>query len=371
MSNINWARLRDQCLVGVATVFFLYALWRVVHLFLHAVVLVLLAIVIAAALEPVLSRLERFMPRMVAAIATYLFAAALVGLGVYLLLGPLVGQANGLGGRIPMYFDHLSNSANEVAAQYGIILPAPSEERASLLTGIQGQLKQIVVQAIGYLALVAAFLADLALVLLLAFWFMVDGRRIRLAIARLMPAKHRERVQFVEETLSTVLGGYIRGQLTMAAIIGATVGVGCYFLGVQYPIVIGLLAFFFELVPMAGPVLAALPAILISAFQPFPLVLYVLGFFVLVQFLESNVLGPRITGGAVGLHPVAAILGLVAGFEVAGVVGALFALPALSAASILASASLKAWRGEPVVVKRKGMTFKMPNLRGPRRKELV
>ncbi len=371
MSNINWSRLRDQCLVAVAAIFFLYAAWRVVHLFLHAVVLVLLAIVVAAALEPVLSRLERYMPRMVAALATYLFAAILAGIGLYLFLGPLVGQANGLGNRFPMYFDHLVNSVNGTAAQYGIQLPAPSEQRANLLNSAQGQLRQILFQELGYLALLAGFLADLALVLLLAFWFMVDGRRIRLAVAMIMPSKHRERVQFVEETLSTVLGGYIRGQLTMAAIIAATVGVGCYLLGVQYPIVIAVLAFLFELVPMAGPVLAAMPAILISAFQPFPLVLYVVAFFVLVQFLESNVLGPRITGGAVGLHPVAAILGLVAGFEAAGVVGALFALPTLSAASILASASLKAWRGEPVVVKRKGMTFKMPNLRRPRRKELV
>lgn len=371
MSNLNWARMRDQALVGVAAIFFLYALWRVIHLFLHAVVLVMLAIVVAAALEPVLSRLERYMPRMVAALASYLFAAMLVGVGLYLFLGPLVGQANGLGNRFPLYFDHSVNSINELGAQYGLQLPPPSQERASLLASIQGQLRQIVFQAIGYIALVAGFLADLALVLLLAFWLMVDGRGIRLAIARVMPSKHRERVQFVEETLSTVLGGYIRGQLTMAAIIGVTVGVGCYLLGVQYPIVIGVLAFLFELIPMAGPVLAAMPAILISAFQPFPLVLYVIAFFVVVQFLESNVLGPRITGGAVGLHPVAAILGLVAGFEAAGVVGALFALPTLSAASILASASLKAWRGEPVVVTRKGMTFKMPTLRRPRRKELV
>lgn len=371
MSDLNWSRLRDQCLVGVAAILFLYALSRIASHFIHAIVLVLLAIVVAAALEPVLMRLEKVMPRMVAALATYLFAAVLVGAGVFFFLGPLVGQAHSLGLKLPDYFDHLVSGVNAVASQYGVALPAPSQQRANLLVSIQAQFKQLLFQAIGYLALLAGVLADVALVLLLAFWFMVDGRRIRAAVARLVAVKHRERVQFVEETLSTVLGGYIRGQLTMAAIIGATVGIGCWLLGVQYPIVIGLLAFLFELVPMAGPVLAAMPAILISAFQPFPLVLYVLLFFVAVQFLESNVLGPRITGGAVGLHPVAAILGLVGGLEAGGIVGALFALPALSIASILASASLKAWRGEPVVVQRKGMTFRMPNLRRPRRKEPV
>src|SRR5437588_11124921 len=152
----------------------------------------------------------------------------------------------------------------------------------------------------------------------------------------------------------------------MALIIGVSARVGSWLLGVQYPIVIGVLAFLFELVPMVGPILAALPAVMISAFQPFPLVLEVVAFFIAMQFVENNTLAPRITAGAVGLHPIAAILGLVAGFEAAGIVGALFALPLLSAVSVIGSAALKSWRGEPVVVKRGEMTFRMPSFRRPK-----
>jgi predicted PurR-regulated permease PerM len=278
----------------------------------------------------------------------------------------LIGQSHSLSGSLPTYFDHLLSGINSAAAGFGIDLPPPDQVRANLARSLQGQLQAIVVQAIGYLQLVAGIAADAALVLLLAFWFMVDGVRVREAIAWLVPAEHRERVRFVEDTLSTVLGGYIRGQLTMAAIIGISAGVGCWLLGVKYPIVIGVLAFLFELVPMVGPILAALPAVLISAFEPFPLILEVIAFFTAMQFVENNILAPRISGGAVGLHPIAAILGLVAGFEVAGIVGALFALPALSAASVLGSAALKSWRGEPVVVKRGEMTFRMPGFRRPK-----
>jgi predicted PurR-regulated permease PerM len=367
MSNLNWARLRDQCLVAVAAIFFLYALWWIVsHFLVHAAVLVLLAIVVAAALEPVLSRLERFMPRVVAALATYAFAVTVAAIGIYLFLGPLIGQSHGLSGRLPIYFDNFLGAINNSLAGFGINLPPPDQVRANLAKAAQGQLQAIVVQAIGYIQLLAAVAADTALVLLLAFWFMVDGARVRAAIAQLVPAEHRQRVRFVEDTLSTVLGGYIRGQLTMAAIIGVSAGVGCWLLGVQYPIVIGVLAFFFELVPMVGPILAALPAVMISAFQPFPLVLEVAAFFIAMQFVENNILAPRITAGAVGLHPIAAILGLVAGFEAAGIVGALFAMPLLSALSVIGSAALKSWRGEPVVVKRGDMTFRMPSFRRPK-----
>jgi predicted PurR-regulated permease PerM len=367
MSSVNWAKLRDQCLVAVAAIFFLYAAWWVVsHFLVHAAVLVLLAIVVAAALEPILSRLETFMPRVVAALATYLFAATIAAIGLYLFLGPLIGQSHGLSGKLPSYFDHLLSSINSVASGFGIELPPPDQVRANLGKAAQSQLQQILVQAIGYIQLVAGIAADAALVLLLAFWFMVDGVRVRAAIAQVVPARHRQRVRFVEDTLSTVLGGYIRGQLTMAAIIGVSAGLGCWLLGVQYPIVIGVLAFLFELVPMVGPILAALPAVMISAFQPFPLVLEVVAFFIAMQFVENNILAPRITAGAVGLHPIAAILGLVAGFEAAGIVGALFALPGLSAASVIGSAALKSWRGEPVIVKRGEMTFRMPSFRRPK-----
>src|SRR5437588_11843339 len=101
----------------------------------------------------------------------------------------------------------------------------------------------------------------------------------------------------------------------MALIIGVSARVGSWLLGVQYPIVIGVLAFLFELVPMVGPILAALPAVLISAFQPFPLILEVVAFFILMQFVEHDILAPRISAAAARVHPVAAVRGLVAGFR--------------------------------------------------------
>jgi predicted PurR-regulated permease PerM len=307
------------------------------------------------------------MPRAVAAIASYAVGALiLVGLG-WLLLGPLASQGHALLTRLPAYFNSIEAWLQRFAGDYGIQLPAPGEARGQLMNQVQGGLRDVLLTAIGVLAIVGAVAADAAFVLLLGFWFMVDGQRIRRSIAGLVPGKHRERVQFVEETISTVLGGYIRGQLTLALIVGASAGLGCWALGVPYPAVIGLLAFIFELVPMVGPILGSIPAILIALFQPLPLVIYVAIFFLVMQFVENNILAPRISGHAVGLHPVAALIGLLVGFELGGVIGAIFALPAISAGSVLISAAMKGWRGEPVVVKRGEFTFKMPTIRRKRR----
>jgi predicted PurR-regulated permease PerM len=151
----------------------------------------------------------------------------------------------------------------------------------------------------------------------------------------------------------------------MALIIGVSAGLGCFLLGVPYPAVIGLFAFFFELIPMVGPVLGSLPAILIAAFQPFPLVLWVALFFAVMQLAENNLLAPRISGHAVGLHPAVAVIALLVGAEIAGIWGALFAVPMVAVASVLLSAIWKSAHGQPVVVKRGTMTFKLPRLRRP------
>jgi predicted PurR-regulated permease PerM len=89
----------------------------------------------------------------------------------------------------------------------------------------------------------------------------------------------------------------------------------------------------------------------------------VAAFFVVMQVLENNVLAPRITGGAVGLHPVAAILAIVVGADLGGVVGALFAVPFAGIASVLIAATWQGWHGEPVVVDRAGMRFRLPRKR--------
>jgi predicted PurR-regulated permease PerM len=111
----------------------------------------------------------------------------------------------------------------------------------------------------------------------------------------------------------------------MSLVIGVLAGVGTGLLGLPYFVVLGVLAGLFELVPMFGPVLSAVPAVIVALFLPWPTVLWVVLLFVVIQQFESNVLGPRVTGHAVGLHPLGALFALLVGFEVAGILGGLFA----------------------------------------------
>jgi len=346
VENVNWGRLRDQLLVVLAAIALVWVASQLIGRITHIVVVVLLAMVLAYALEPALKAAERYLPRMLAAILIYAIALGLLAAAVAILGPTALVQGESLAERIPGYLDQLSR----YTPIQGVDLSG--QVRAFMASALSS--------AVTVVETIAGGVVDTALVLILGFWFMVDGRRIPDVIARLSPVAQRDKIRFVEDTVSQVLGAYIRGQLTTAAIIGVSAGVGSALLGVHYALLIGILAFLFELVPMVGPILGSLPAIVISIFQPFPLVIEVIAFFIAMQLFENNILAPRITGGAVGLHPGVALLAIVVGADIGGIVGALFAVPVAGIISVLVAAVYKGWRGEPVVVERAGMRFRLP-----------
>jgi predicted PurR-regulated permease PerM len=347
--SINWGLARDQSIVTLSAIALLWVASQIIGRLLHVVVIVLLAVVLAYALEPALSLGGRLLPRGAAAILIYAVALGVIA-GLVLFLGPpLIQQSESFATRLPAYVNQL----NAYTAARGVDIHSSVRDFAqSALTSV-----------VNVVEVLAGGLADAAVVLFLGFWFMVDGRRIRELANRLVPRDRRDQVRFIEDTVSQVVGAYIRGQILMATIIGTSAGVGSWILGVHYPVLIGMLAFLFELVPLVGPILGSVPAIAISLTQPFPLVLYVIAFFVVMQLIENNVLAPRITGGAVGLHPVVALLAIVAGADLGGIVGALFAVPLAGVVSVLVAAAWKGWHGQPVVVERAGMRFRLPRRR--------
>jgi predicted PurR-regulated permease PerM len=135
--------------------------------------------------------------------------------------------------------------------------------------------------------------------------------------------------------------------LTLALLIGVLVGAGLAMLGVPYAVLLGVLAFFMEFVPVLGVFISGAAALVIAIvhFHEPVRPLIVLGYFVLVHIIEGDVVGPRIMGRAVGIHPATGLIALVAGTEVFGVWGALFAAPLAGLLQAVAIAAWIEWRG--------------------------
>jgi len=214
-------------------------------------------------------------------------------------------------------------------------------QKARATTAVEQGATEVLKNLVGTLAEVGGIILDIVLALVISLYLLIDGPRFRARSLALVPAEHRAKALFLEDNVSRVLGGYLRGQLTLAVIIGVAAGAGTALLGLPYAVVLGVLAGLFELVPMFGPILSVVPAVLVALFLPFPTVLWVVLFFLAVQQIENNILSPRISGHAVGLHPLGAMFALLAGFQLAGLLGGLFAVPLAGVLWVLLGAAYR------------------------------
>ena len=359
MRHPDWARLRDQSVVALTAVALSAVfIWLVGHI-IGTIALIAIAVVLALVLEPLMVALNRRMPRLVAAALVYIVFLGSAGLIGFLLWPAVKAEAIALAGALPNY---LTQADAFVAAQgpaAGLHLGKHAITDALTSGGLPGGGASLALQAVTYFSQIAEGMAEIVFILVLAFYFMVDGGRMRAGFARVFPRDQQPKIRFVEDTVSQVLGSYVRSQLIMAALMGLSAGFGCWVLGVRYPAIIAVTAFAAELVPLVGPFLAAIPAMLIAIFQSFGLMVEVTFFFVFMQMAENAIIRPRITGPMVGLHPVEALLALVIGAQTAGFWGALFAVPAVGIAVVLINVAWKAWKGEPLVHDRRGMKLEV------------
>lgn len=361
MRHPDWARLRDQSVVALtALVLAALFVWLIGHV-INIVALVAIAVVLALVLEPLMAWLGQRMPRLASAALVYvvfLGTCFLIGFGLW----PTVKyQFMQLAGAIPRYLAQADAYVSSQAPHIGLHLGSAHPVTDAVTKGglPASGTGNIALEAVGVFSQIAEVMAGIVFILVLAFYFMVDGSRMRAGFARVFPREHQAKIRFVEDAVGQVLGAYVRSQLIMAALMAVSAGLGCWILGVRYPAICGLATFFAELIPLVGPFLAAIPAMLIAIFQSFGLMVEVTFFFVIMQMAENAIIRPRITGPMVGLHPVEALLALVVGAQTAGFWGALFAVPAVGIAVVLISVAWKAWRGEPLVHDRRGMKFEL------------
>ena len=364
----DWQKALIVLLTILATVAVLWVIWQIVSPILHTLVLFGLAAVLAFALSgPVDMLNHRLSNRLLAILVTYLLVGILVVGGITVIAGPFVRQATDLAAALPQYANDLQARAPEVQTtlgQYGIQTDI-DQLKAQAVSAIEQGGADVLKNLVGTLAEVGGMILDIVLALVISLYLLVDGPRFRERSLDIIPPRHRAKALFLQDNVSRVLGSYLRGQLTLALIIGVLAGVGTALLGLPYAVVLGVLAGLFELVPMFGPILSVVPAVLVALFMPFPTVVWVVLFFLAIQQVENNVLAPRISGHAVGLHPLGAMFALLAGFQLAGLLGGLFAVPLAGVLWVLLGAAYRNVLAEP---RPHRPLFPVPRFRRPARR---
>ncbi len=348
----NIAMLRDLVFTILGVGVILYGIWFLLARLGRVVLILILAIIFTITLSPLVDRLARRWHRAWAVFVVVLGAVVIIVGGGVVLGTVMTGQIVRLVGTISNHVNQLSSLApgflswlnhNDVHINVVDIEDKILANAGKVSSFVVRQTFDIVTNVIGGVV-------DGAIVLFVTVYWLYDAERMQMAVMRLVPQQHRELVLAVEHTLTRVIGGYVRGQLLLSAVVGSAFGVGSWIIGLPYPLLIGVLAGVMELIPLLGPILGAIaPMAMAILNHPLVQVPEVVALFAAVHLLESQILGPRIIRSQVGLHPVVSVLALMIGADWQGVWGALFAVPAAGIIVAAWVAAVRAWRQRVVL----------------------
>ena len=299
------------------------------------------ALVLAYLLVPVVTWFERGVKRLlpsfqgsrpVAIVLTY--ALVIVALAVFfLLIAPVVAQQ----------FETLWDNRQEIAGFVeGVSDDALAQYRENVPEDIQTQINEAVAQAgqrlsgavqgafaqtVGAVTSTVAFIAGLVIVPVWLFYLLYDQNRFTRRAVEVIPSQIRVDTVNVLRIADRILSQYLRGQLLLCLVVGVAATIGLALLGVPFFAVLGLIAGIFEILPFLGPIIGMVPAVLVAVIERPILGLWTLILFIVIQQVENTVLVPRISGKAVELHPALIVLALIVGSQVAGLTGAILAVP--------------------------------------------
>jgi predicted PurR-regulated permease PerM len=323
----------------------LLAVWAVAKAAGKVLVIFIVAALIALILNPAVAFLQRTrLPRGLAVLAVYLaFFLMLSGIGV-LLANPISNQVESFSRNVP----NLVKKANKSLASAQSTLNNSGlhvqfiKQGKTALQSLQEKLvkgsSSIVSSAGGVLTEVVSAGFDFVLVFVLSVYMLLYGPRIGTLMRTYMPDGDGTPADDYPHLVQSAVARYVGGQLLFSLIMGTTAGVALYVLGVvgifpdgrKYAVAFAVFYALMELVPYIGPIVGALPAVLIALFSDPISALWVVLMFIALQQLEGHIVAPQIFGHTLRINPLLVIFALLLGLQLHGVVGALIALPILS-----------------------------------------
>ena len=304
----------------------------------------LLALVIVYLLNPIVSRLEgRGLPRVWGTLLTYVVFLTVVGVALRLIIPIVADQVSSFVSTVPGLLDRAQRSLVGAAQRLGIEIRS-TDILASLSP--QGQAGSFITRIFSFTAGFVHALVVFVLGAVLGFYLLVDLPKVQRAVVALLPLRRRDEVRSVLEKMGRALGGYFRGQLLVAAFVGVASMLGLYIVGLPYWALVGAVAGLFNLIPLIGPFIGAVPVLFIAFTTSdsggllhlppgWRMALGAALALLVVQQIDNHIISPNVMARTVKLHPVTVMLGLLIGGTLAGLVGMLITVPVIASAKIV------------------------------------
>ncbi|TSC93342.1 MAG: hypothetical protein CEN89_125 [Candidatus Berkelbacteria bacterium Licking1014_7] len=317
--DVSWQTI----LKFAAVILGLWFIWLVRDI----VALFFVVLVFVSAFSPVVDKWSRKMNRVLAISLLYLIFLVLLGLVGVVIIPPVVGQIQSLAQFLPTI-------SQKVFPFFGVwenLVNISTESLGAIASQLQSLTTSIYNTTIGFFGALAAVFT----LLILTFYLLLEEQGAKKLIKEHLPLANRDRIVNIAQKIGLKMGAWLRGQAFLGLTIGAISYIGLLIIGLPYALTLAVWAGITELIPYIGPILGAIPALVIG-FAVSPLVgLIVLIFYIVIQQLESQFLVPKIMQKAVGLSPVVIILSLLIGGKLAGILGVIISVPVAAAISVL------------------------------------
>lgn len=315
----------------------------------------ILGTAVAYLLNPVVNWLGNHgLPRGLATLSI-LLGFLLIAAGTLIVLSPLIyQQLVELSEDIPSYVDQLWAVLQPYSLRLQEMLGQESGQSVEdILRQHSGAALNVANGALSYLASgsqsVLSALSVVVFMPLVAYFMMKEWVHITNWVSDIVPRGSKKDIMSLLKEIDQKLSAFVRGQISVAVILGVVYAIALSVIGLKYGFLIGLSAGLLSIIPMVGSIVGLLAGVIVAWFQSGELsfVALVAGVFVVGQILEGNVLTPKIVGKSVGLHPLWIFFALLAGGSLFGIIGMLIAVPVAAVVSVLLSFGIKQYKAGP------------------------
>lgn len=362
-------RLITKIFLGILIFYLINIIFNKFPILGYTLSSVIIAIIFAYIIDPLVNYLERKgVKRQFGVIIVYISVILIFGILIVSVIPKTINEISNLLTSLPAMVDTLirevNNFASNVFAKFNIELPEnfinvyketnpkvngdveTPQIVSDILNSIKATINDLIVKAQGslmgslsnVLSKLYGFLTSafrLVLIIIFSFYFSVDKDRFMHRVKKAIPNKYRDDISYLTSNIDTALQQFIRGRMLMAIFVGLITMAYLLVLRVDFAIIIGLITCVADIIPYIGPFLGCAPAVLF-AFMDSPMkALWVLILFVIVQWVENNILAPKLIGDSTGLNPLVILISIIIGGGIFGVWGMVISVPLMSIIFIL------------------------------------
>ena len=355
--------------LGILTLYLITIIFNKFSILGYTLSSAIIAIIFAYIIDPIVNYLERKgVKRQFGVIIVYISVVLIFGVLIVSVIPKTINEISKLLASLPEMVDTLTKNVNsfltDIFAKFNIELPNnfidfykesnPKVEGnvetpqivSNILNSMKKTIDDLVTKAQGSLmgslsgvfSKVYGFVTSafrLVLIIIFSFYFSVDKEKFTLKVRKFMPNKYREDITYLANRIDIALQQFIRGRMLLAIFVGILTMIYLLILRVDFAIIIGLITCVADIIPFIGPFLGCVPAVLF-AFMDSPIkAFWVLVLFVLVQWVENNILAPKLIGDSTGLNPLIILISIIIGGGIFGVWGMVISVPITSIIFIL------------------------------------